>query len=453
MTRAVLSCYGLAKEGAVVEEASPKLVRQQMAGCIANGQAVFFVGAGMSAMAGHPTWEGLIQPLRAHLKLSPDDDASPALVAQFYVNQFGANSLYTQLRRTMASSPVRPTDAHQILCSLPASAFVTTNYDDLLESSLRWNNRPFHVIRDEAEMALWNEAAEVQVLKIHGDLSSAQSIVLTDWDYVRFLADKSLFRRKLGELFCYRDVIFIGYSLRDPNVSLIFNAISHELGNLKRPSYLITFEVDTYRQAEWRRRGMQPVCLAATETDDHATKSQLLHNFLHDLEREVNAMNRSVLIVDDDPAVRAACKRTLEAAIEGVRVDVAPDGLAAALLFGQRRPRLVIVDLGMPKLDGWEFIELVRQFASRESTKIIVFSGEPGQWSEKAEALGVDDFFTKADGFGHLQRRVKELLGIRPGYSGFPPSYDPEQTHWHPLVGPEVTPTPASARSFTARKP
>jgi CheY-like chemotaxis protein len=409
-------------EGATMRDRVNSQTIRTMARSIARGDAVFFIGAGMSANAGAPTWDELMLPLRHELELDPNDDASPALVAQFYANRFGERELHKYLRLKLRAPSLKPTEAHELLCNLPVSVFVTTNYDDLLEAALRRVDRRYHVICDETEMKLWNEDDEVQVLKLHGDLSAARSIVLTDWDFVRFHAEKAAFKRKLTEIFCNHHVIFIGYGLRDPNVSLILNTVSHEFGSLKKESFIVTFDANVHRQGEWRRRGMLPVNLAATSETE--ARGDRLRRFLAELLREVNATNRSVLLVDDNVDLLVAWKRLLEREIEGVRVETATDGLAAAMRFGQLRPRLVVVDLQMPRLDGWEFIALIRQFASDHGTQIIAVSGDRNNWdADKAEALGVEEFVEKTEGDGHsLCARAKKLLGVRTGVSGYPAS-------------------------------
>lgn len=391
-----------------------QLIRE-MAEAIAGGEAAFFVGAGLSAMAGAPSWDELIAQLRVRLQ-PRTDERNPLLVAQFFANQFSANELYLHVRAKFTARQLRPTKAHEALCSLPVTAFVTTNYDDLLETQLQDMGVQTHVIDSERQLAFWSEEREVQVLKLHGDLRSATSIVLTEWDYVRFLCDKSLMKRKLAELFTYRTVIFIGYSLRDPNVSYIFNAIAHELGGLKRPAYVVTFEADEHQQREWRRRGVRPLRLGDPhETPTSGEKTELLTDLLLDLLKEVHATNRSIMIVDDNEQLVRLWKQALAAEIDGATVHGARDGLAAMYAIGNLRPRLLIVDLNMPRLDGLEFITLVRQFPELDQTKIIVVTGGTHLPSPKQlEELHIDRVFEKPFTTVEMSTAVCALLGVRP---------------------------------------
>lgn len=395
---------------------------QQVGRAIANGHGVCFVGAGLSVAAGAPNWDDLVKPLRARLTPSTRE-RSNTLIAQYFRNQHGANELYAYLRRQL-SMPLEPTSVHRVLCKWPVNIFVTTNYDDLLEATFRSVQRNVHVIRDNDEMAMWNELEEVQLLKIHGDLNSAKDIVLTECDYIRFLSANTLIRRKLAELFCYRNVVFVGYSLRDPNVAQIFNAISHELGELKRKAYIITFDVDPHCQDEWRRNGLVPVCIAPRR--ERSERTELLCSLLFEIAEEskrVGRGRREILIADDDVLVRNAIERRLSC-VEGLSIHTASDGLEASLMLGKIRPELLIVDLLMPKMNGIQLVKLMRQDPDLAETNVIVVTGHSNDFPEpELERLRVERIFRKPVPDEELERCVRTMLGIG---ASFPPYFESE---------------------------
>ena len=186
---------------------------KELAAAIASREAVFFIGAGLSAMSGAPTWQDLITSMKEALD-PPTKELNPILIAQFYLNQYGNHKLFSHLRSTLSKVQLRPSNAHDTICSLPVNAIFTTNYDSLLENTFRSLERPVHVITDDKDLALWNENKEVQLVKVHGDLDRTASIILTEEDYDRFLRQNPGIQRKLIEIFTYRTVIFVGYSLR-----------------------------------------------------------------------------------------------------------------------------------------------------------------------------------------------------------------------------------------------
>ncbi len=112
-----------------------------------------------------------------------------------------------------------------------------------------------------------------------------------------------------------------------------------------------------------------------------------------------------ILVTDDDPQLVRALKITLSA--HGYDVVAAADGAAAITAAAQVRPDLVMLDLGMPHLDGVEVIQALRGWTS---VPILVVSGRTGS-ADKVEALdaGADDFVTKPFQIDELLARLRAL--------------------------------------------
>jgi CheY-like chemotaxis protein len=113
-----------------------------------------------------------------------------------------------------------------------------------------------------------------------------------------------------------------------------------------------------------------------------------------------------VLLVDDEPSIREVSEALLES--EGYRVVCAVDGSdALAILRGGLRPCIIILDLMMPVMDGWEFRR--QQLGDRELLKIptIVYSAVGGI-DEAVESLNVAGGFEKGD-FDEMLRFVAQF--------------------------------------------
>jgi two-component system KDP operon response regulator KdpE len=114
----------------------------------------------------------------------------------------------------------------------------------------------------------------------------------------------------------------------------------------------------------------------------------------------------TVLIVEDDAETRAALRRELGS--RGYQVDEAVDARSALRRWDARRPDVILLDLGLPDLDGVEVIRRVRREAG---TPIVILSG---RWDEreKVEALerGADDYVTKPFGVDELNARLRAAL-------------------------------------------
>ncbi|ABK03264.1 two-component system KDP operon response regulator KdpE [Arthrobacter sp. PvP102] len=114
----------------------------------------------------------------------------------------------------------------------------------------------------------------------------------------------------------------------------------------------------------------------------------------------------AVLVVDDDPLLLKVLKITLQA--NGYSVTTATDGKSALLAATQHPLRLIVLDLGLPDIDGTTVITELRRW---NPVPILVLSARHGS-EDKVEALdaGADDYITKPFGPDELLARLRALL-------------------------------------------
>jgi len=116
--------------------------------------------------------------------------------------------------------------------------------------------------------------------------------------------------------------------------------------------------------------------------------------------------NLRVLVVDDEPEIR----RFLRASLKAQRHEIfeADTGAKAIEAVVQHRPDLIILDLGLPDMDGVEVIQRVKE---QRQVPIIILSVRDREY-EKIEALdaGADDYLTKPFGMGELMARMRVVM-------------------------------------------
>lgn len=114
----------------------------------------------------------------------------------------------------------------------------------------------------------------------------------------------------------------------------------------------------------------------------------------------------TILLVEDDDATRAALRRDLVA--HGYRVDDVPDGQRAIARWAARRPDAVLLDLGLPDMDGTKVIRHIRR---EGQTPILVLSVRDAEVTKvEALELGADDYVTKPFGTAELHARLRAVL-------------------------------------------
>lgn len=119
-----------------------------------------------------------------------------------------------------------------------------------------------------------------------------------------------------------------------------------------------------------------------------------------------------IIVIEDDPPIRRFLRTGLST--QGFNVFEADTGKQGIIEAGVRKPDLVILDLGLPDMDGVEVIKAIRTWSA---IPIIILSARSSE-QHKIDALdaGADDYLTKPFGFGELLARIRVALrhAIRP---------------------------------------
>ncbi len=118
-----------------------------------------------------------------------------------------------------------------------------------------------------------------------------------------------------------------------------------------------------------------------------------------------------VLVVEDEPDTLRLAQKILE--MENFNVKTAVNGDDALQLIKKRglMPRLILLDLMMPKMDGWFVLETLKKDEKKKKIKIIIFSVKAfNKDYDRAKALGADGYLTKPFSGDKLVEHLREKL-------------------------------------------
>jgi len=120
---------------------------------------------------------------------------------------------------------------------------------------------------------------------------------------------------------------------------------------------------------------------------------------------------QSILIVEDDPEIRETLKEIIE--LEGYSVYTAPDGKKALDILRKPldTPCLVLLDLMMPVMNGWELLELREQDVLLATIPVIVVSAA----GERATGTRATDYIKKPVDIDVLLKAIRQYCGEAPG--------------------------------------
>lgn len=120
-----------------------------------------------------------------------------------------------------------------------------------------------------------------------------------------------------------------------------------------------------------------------------------------------------VLVIDDDPGMIKTIVMTLESLDYDLKVDTATDGYDGLMKIGNAVPNLLILDLNMPKIDGYEVIKRVKNTENYKSAEIMVVSSTLNEETEKKlMSIGVSKYLKKPFKLSELKEEVTVLLGL-----------------------------------------
>jgi len=125
-------------------------------------------------------------------------------------------------------------------------------------------------------------------------------------------------------------------------------------------------------------------------------------------------MSKKILIVDDQSFIRTLLEFTLEQlADEGVELLLASDGDQALELALREEPELILLDVAMPTVDGYEVCEQVRAAGSHAYVMMLTARGQAKDHQRGVE-VGADEYITKPFNPDYILKQAMNILGLNP---------------------------------------
>lgn len=144
-----------------------------------------------------------------------------------------------------------------------------------------------------------------------------------------------------------------------------------------------------------------------------------------------------ILLADDEADVSLVTRTRLEAS--GFEVVAAENGEEALARFRERRPDLVLLDLKMPRLDGYQLCRIIKSDPATCSVPVILFSASSAYslaLRDKCLELGADDHLRKPYAADELLSKVRRLIGAGPDRRAEVGCLGKEETH-HARTNPD----------------
>ena len=232
-------------------------------------RCVLFVGAGLSRPAGYPDWPELMRHVvagtHAQLGETADLEELQALLAKGKYPEvadqcrtlLGRVHFAQLLRGQLARNAAPPESTHRAIVQTPYACIVTTNFDTLLEDAYaRWSDVGIPKAPTGMELAQHGTLlldGAFFILKAHGSVDDEASMVFTSEDYRRITHSNPAFQAVMGALLLTNAVLFVGYSLGDPNFRLLIDSQLSTFGSDAPPRYALMEDVGTTERAILRR--------------------------------------------------------------------------------------------------------------------------------------------------------------------------------------------------------
>ncbi len=267
--------------------------------------------------SGLPSWSGMIEELakfvesvgaKADLVRAEAQRGDLLQAASYGFDKLTKQQIGDFIRAACRYGIAKPHEIHRMIVLLGPRCFVTTNYDNLLEESLRkW--QPDRFFRPPITNRQLTETAEIVharaidfIFKPHGDAADSDSIILTREQYRQLLpqGERQNALETVKMLLASRPIVYLGFGLRDPDFIYVRDLLANTYKGGTRDHYAIMADVTEGESDYWRRNyGIHLIGYATTERPDGSRDHAALLNLLNGLLESTPPIPASALAPSD----------------------------------------------------------------------------------------------------------------------------------------------------------
>ncbi|WP_431027809.1 SIR2 family protein [Lysinibacillus sp. LZ02] len=229
---------------------------------IAYNRCIIFIGAGVSATSKNKNNESMMdwstfmseaQKLIESCEEDVKEYVQQCIDKRNYLHALqtikdksnGNGNYIALLKRAYSGNGYSHSRAHEILHSLNIKIVVSTNFDKIYETYCIANGSKYssgHVVinyKNTDDLIHNIKSYDNVIIKAHGSIDSPDGLIFTEDNYYKSIRENHLFYKIFESLFLTHTVLFIGYSLNDPDINLLFNTAANTASEMT-PHYVLT---------------------------------------------------------------------------------------------------------------------------------------------------------------------------------------------------------------------
>lgn len=233
---------------------------------LSRGELAVFIGAGVSRSYGNqqgvPSAIDLMKTFASKYPFIKDDVLFKAGNLRFenaclmIKNNNGERELISMLMTEINKPNIRPLPAHNLLAKLPFSSYFTTNWDTLLETACTNVNGSYPVIYEDEHVAMLRNG-DMPIVKLHGCIRDAKSIVASVDDYKPFKKTKPLIDAITKVDLASKTILFLGFNLNDIDFTILYDELYRILGKKFMGKHMAVVLDPTRDEIEkWDKKGI-----------------------------------------------------------------------------------------------------------------------------------------------------------------------------------------------------